>query len=276
MLLTKQKDKTEFSWFMSFSTEMNKLWGRWMDKLKPFWWVILIILLLVLSYFTLTLHSFPEGSIMNDFAISYCFIVKWIMGGIAILIALAVFVLIAFSWGRASYLARRYRIDSKTSREIEEDQEDSEEENKKPYVRQENYGKALEVKIDYDRFHSVFKESFIRRNINNDSCSYDTLVNAIENHGWKKSDLARLALLIYESDVLKGECSEMSFKDWLVRFFDMMGRNDYPKAQSKDEYRELWRSAIDFSKTFNDLLFSHYNKTDKTILIIKEPAPQKS
>lgn len=154
--------------------------------------------------------------------------------------------------------------------------EDTEEETKKQYIRRDNYGKSLDIKINHDRLKSVFKQSFIRRNVNTNSCSYDTLVEALEGHGWKMSDLARLALLIYESDVLMGECAEMPFKDWLVRFFDMMGRDDYPKARSKEEYKEIWRSSIDFSKTFNDLVFTYYKNTGKTLLIIKEPLSQES
>lgn len=202
MLLKKQKDKTEFSWFMSFSTEMNKLWGRWMDKLKPFWWVILIILLLILSYFTLTLHSFPEGSIMNDFAISYCFIVKWIMGGIAILIALAVFVLIAFSWGRASYLARRYRIDIKSSREIEEDQEESALQPKSN--RSESHGKSIPVKVD-PSFREYFRPVFLSNDRNTNLNSYAILVEQLESQSWTMSDLGRISLLIWDAEILIGK-----------------------------------------------------------------------
>lgn len=115
--------------------------------------------------------------------------------------------------------------------------EDAEEETKRPYVRKEDHGKASKVTIDHERFHSIFKDIVIKRKSDINSCSYDTLVEVLEGRSWTKSDLARVALLIHESDVLKGDRKD--FKVWLVEFFEMMGRDDIPQTKTITEYNDL-------------------------------------
>lgn len=142
--------------------------------------------------------------------------------------------------------------------------EDTEEETKRPYVRGEDHGKASKVTIDHDRFRSVFKLIFMKRNADTDSCSYDTLVKTLENNTWTKSDLARVALLIHESDVLTG--NRKYFNKWLIEFFEIMGRNDLPKTKTVSEFHDLSESSIKFRQEFNDLVYTYYEKTKKSTL----------
>ena len=154
------------------------------------------------------------------------------------------------------------------SKEVAES-EDAEEETKRPHVRGEDHGKAMEVKIDKDRFHSVFKLFFTRYNAGSDSCSYDMLVRALEGRSWTKSDLARVALLIHESDILTG--NRKYFNKWLVEFFEIMGRDDLPKTKTVSEFHDLSESSVKFHQVFNDLVYTYYAKTEKTTLKFDVP-----
>lgn len=147
--------------------------------------------------------------------------------------------------------------------------EDAERETKKPFVRGEDHGKASKVTIDYERFRSVFKQIFIKRNANTDSCSFDILVRALEGRSWTKSDLARVALLIHESDVMTGD--RKYFNKWLDEFFEIMGRDDLPKTKTVSEFHDLSESSICFRQVFNDLVYTYYAKTEKSTLIFDVP-----
>ena len=53
---------------MTYAEEMQSLWWRWMKLLKPYWWILPVIVTLLLFYGAFKNHQFAEGSFMAAFS----------------------------------------------------------------------------------------------------------------------------------------------------------------------------------------------------------------
>ena len=84
--------------------------------------------------------------------------------------------------------------------------------------RSDTHGKALPVFVS-DFLRGVFKSAFLATNPTNNMNSYEIFKEQLESQGWKISDLGRIALLVFESDILLSPYHSKGFNGWMDEGF---------------------------------------------------------
>lgn len=78
----------------------------------------------------------------------------------------------------------------------------------------------------------------------------EQLKKQLEQRFWTQSDLAKIALLLYSSNVLRPQY-RTSFRDWVITFFKALSRDDFPKKANKNNYKTISRNL---QNTFSNLI----------------------
>ena len=76
---------------------------------------------------------------------------------------------------------------------------------------------------------------------------------------WTATDLARIANLLYEADLVQPSYTSSGFRGWVKIFFDALSRKDAPNGANKNSYSEIPKAL---QKSFANLIY-FYNATEK-------------
>ena len=111
------------------------------------------------------------------------------------------------------------------------------------------YRQGLPVSIP-DDFNQLFKPMFTNKyhnpvnnnDLRNDISGAKQLSDELSARMWTQTELAKIALLIYESDIVVPEFKKGGFRGWITTFFSKLGRNDAPKKADKKPYQKISKS----------------------------------
>ena len=108
---------------------------------------------------------------------------------------------------------------------------------------------------DFDKAFMPFFAS--KGNTSGGDSKLAILKSALLEHIWSRADLGRIALLIFDSGVLKPEYTKLI--PWIKYFFKIVGRTDIPKSPSRRDF------AFNDSEECKKLLIIFNNLVDTAI-----------
>lgn len=117
------------------------------------------------------------------------------------------------------------------------------------------HGQQLPVKIP-ENFNEYFMPLFTSTyqsttpDPRNSLIGVEQLKKQLEQRFWTQSDLAKIALLLYSSNVLRPQYHTF-FRDWVITFFKALSRDDFPKKANKNNYKTISRNL---QNTFSNLI----------------------
>ena len=133
----------------------------------------------------------------------------------------------------------------------------------------ETQGKYLPVKVeDNNVFIQYYKVTFVRKPSFNEFNL--NMIEGLHSKPWTQTDLCRVALLIFVSDILS-EPYSTSFTQWVKTFFGAIGRTDYPNKPCKNKYVDWSKSRIKIENSFYTLVALYKSTGKSTIIFPKEP-----
>ena len=139
--------------------------------------------------------------------------------------------------------------------------------------RSDTHGKALPVFVS-DSLRGVFKPAFLATNPTNNMNSYEIFKEQLESQGWKISDLGRIALLVFESDILLSPYHSKGFNGWMKDFCFFIAReDDCPIDPDKSSYKDFWKSSSNLASVFFNLK-TWYDKTGSDYICFEKPASE--
>lgn len=136
--------------------------------------------------------------------------------------------------------------------------------------RSDTHGKALPVTVS-DSLRNAFKPAFLATNHTNNLNNYEIFIEQLESQGWKISDLGRIALMVFESNILQNSFQSKGFNGWMKEFCCFIGRqDDCPADPDKSSYRDFWKSSSNLASVFSNLK-TWYDKTGSDYICFEKP-----
>lgn len=136
--------------------------------------------------------------------------------------------------------------------------------------RSDTHGKALSVFVS-DSLRGAFKPAFLATYHTNNLNSYEIFKEQLESQGWKISDLGRIALLVFEPDILLSPYHSKGFNGWMKDFCFFIAReDDCPTDPDKSSYRDFWKSSSNLASVFFNLK-TWYDKTGSDYICFEKP-----
>ena len=86
-----------------------------------------------------------------------------------------------------------------------------------------------------------------------------TLVETLEGGIWIITDLGRIALILWCSNVVIPKYDD--FRAWMKRFFEMLGRQDCPENPDRGSYKHFYQNGLD--KIFPSLVSLYEDRVKK-------------
>ena len=86
-----------------------------------------------------------------------------------------------------------------------------------------------------------------------------TLVETLEEGIWSITDLGRIALILWCSNVVNPKYDD--FRAWMKMFFEMLGRQDCPENPDRGSYKHFYQNGLD--KIFPNLVSLYEDRVKK-------------